>query len=122
MKYLIYIIALVFLISCKRQECKPGEHFECGKGCVANEVKIEQPVQPEIVEQVEPIPTYTKFSISDKVCVWEKETGVVIAIRWAQNVPKGHKPVLVYTVQFPSIDDRENEDYYETELEMGECN
>jgi len=126
----LFAIILLTLVSCAPQKCPEGQYYECGKGCVdipkktvvvkesvpqsSEELKVTEVETPSL-----PIPKNTKYRVSDIVCVWEKDTGVVIGIFWGK-IPDGHEPVLVYTVQFYASD-RANEDFYETELQRGKC-
>ena len=128
MKILITLIISLLLFGCTPPKCKDDETFICGKGCVPIETTItpEKPNEPKTHLEGEPekqnerkIPSYTTYKISDIVCAWGKDSGVVINIRWSTHTPEGHDNVLVYVVQMP--DGRENE-YYETELEKGKCN
>jgi hypothetical protein len=67
---------------------------------------------------VKPLPAITKFKGTDWVCAWGKWTGVVREITWSKRIPN----TLVYTVQH--YDEEEGwyeNDYVETELELGKC-
>lgn len=69
-------------------------------------------------ENVKPkiTPVNTKYKVSDIVCVWGKQSGVVINIEYSDN----HPGVVIYTVQFPLTEIDESE-YYDTELTLGKC-
>jgi len=123
----IGIAILGIMYSCK-PVCKEGEEYICGKGCVAKAI-----VQPQVesqsevvapIEEFKPepkkLPSYTAFKVSDIVCVWGKEEGVVVGIIYGK-VPEGHDDVLLYEIAFPDPN-RINEHYYETELKKGKCN
>ena len=129
MKNVILFLLIVLLTSsCKfdPKECPPGQHFAgCNKGCVPDttttvEAKITTPVveQSKVVKQ---IPSNSTYKISDRVCVLGKWSGVVTNIFFSK-VPNGHKDVLAYTVEYLDSDDLfQTGDYYDTQLERGEC-
>lgn len=73
----------------------------------------------KIVEPLKPIPSITKFKISEWVCAWGKWSGVVNDIQWSTT----GKDILIYEVQHYNEDDEWVELwYFDTELEAGKCN
>ena len=123
----ILIISILLLGACA--PCPPDTVEECGK-CVKIEKVDSTITQPTAIylesegyrqeEPEDPIPQFTKYKVSDIVCVWGEKSGAVVDIRWGK-VPKGHDKVLVYTIAFPD-EDEANQEFYETELERGKCN
>ena len=92
---------------------------------VKDTVRLNVPLL-EFVEGIEekpqskPIPAYTKYKVSDIVCVWGKWSGIIIDIQWSQNDPN----ILIYEVGFPLYEDEDEPGdifYYDTELELGKC-
>jgi hypothetical protein len=79
-------------------------------------------------KELSELPSYTKFKVSDFVCVTHTEvTGVVQSIRWSTN--PGANNVLVYAVRlyrniYDEDDDLEYDfdEFYENELTAGKCN
>ena len=73
------------------------------------------------------IPVHTKFKVSDKVCAWGRWSGVVLNMRMSYNPPEGHPEVLVYEVRYTTHDENckcikfELDEFYDTELEAGDC-
>lgn len=126
MKKIILILLALTLVSCG---CPKGYEYDCNTGrcspiVVVDTTSIHSDIEHEvinntIVNEASPIPLNTKFKISDLVCAWGEKSGVVINIHWG-NVPKGHDKVLVYTVQYP-MDDSGEQEFYESELEIGKC-
>lgn len=97
-------------------------------------VRIEKPVQlggtlnanttivaeeKDEEDPVKPLPSLTKYKVSDWVCAWSKWTGVVKRIYWSKNDPT----IPVYEVQHYDGENGWYENsYYESELEPGKCN
>lgn len=67
------------------------------------------------------IPKNTKFKVSDVVCVHKVKQGVVLNIRFSDNPPANHPDVLVYAVKFWNSIEGEFEEFYDTELQAGDC-
>lgn len=89
---------------------------------IADTVKINIPTIEIVKEEpkIKPIPAYTKYKVSDIVCVWGKWTGIVAGIEWSDADPN----ILIYRVAFPVYTDEEKPEdvyFYDTELELGKC-
>lgn len=69
---------------------------------------------------IKPLPSFTKYKVSDWVCAWNKWSGVVTNIHWSVNDSR----ILVYVVQHYNEEDKEwyENTYYDSELESGKCN
>ena len=66
-----------------------------------------------------PIPSITKYKVTDWVCAWGKWSGVIREISWSERAEN----TLVYTVQHYDEEEGWYENQYvETELEAGKCN
>ena len=80
-------------------------------------------VAPEAEDKpAKPIPSLTKYKVSDIVCAWGKWSGVVNDIDWSSNDPN----VLKYKIQIYKEGTDEDEGwteewYFDTELTLGKC-
>jgi hypothetical protein len=107
-----------------------GYQYGYDKGKVADSVIVHDTIFTEkIVKEIveveaenipddRPLPYNTRYKVGDKVCAWERWTGIVIDIQWSDKNPE----LVVYEVQHWNDEEGwTSNQYYEQELNPGGC-
>jgi hypothetical protein len=82
-------------------------------------VFIEKKISAPALAVTKELPEYTKYKVGEKVCAWNRWSGVIRKIEWSKNDPT----ILVYlTLQYDEEEGWIENYYYDSELSLGECN
>jgi hypothetical protein len=87
------------------------------QNCIPDTVFIDKIIYKEKPEEQSIPVTYSKFHKTDCIKAWGKWAGVVVSVKYAKD-----KKTVVYICNMLTTDGNfTSEEYYDTELEIGEC-
>lgn len=121
---ILFTFIILGLFACSKGPCAEALNAMEREAAVRDSIKsIPKPATVVTAPKpvIKPIPQFTTYKVSDRVCAYGKWKGVVTAIEWGE-VPSTHDGVLIYTVQHMTDEGTTSDFYYETELTSGWCN